>query len=195
MWGHLERQQEDLPSKRWLIGPALYFLSKSPSSLEKWLFSELILNLKMLTLMALMLWVNWRRGITWFSCGLPRPLLPSGNPPPSLHSWNRWRSGMKCHQRSGTHSMCHKHTETETGLIRGIFTLQWGMSKRRRVCRKSIIWPQLILTSLLMWPHSCRTLFDHLTTLTNNTLHFYSLGSRRQGINRFLGRHLLDTTC
>ena len=106
----------------------------------------------------------------------PSASAPVRQPSPSLHSWNRWRSGI-CHQRSGTHSMCHKHTETETGLIRRIFALQWGMSKRRRVCRKSIIWPQLILTSLLMWAHSCRTLFDHLTTLTNNTLHFYSLGS------------------
>ena len=42
-----------------------------------------------LILMGGMLKVDWRRGITWFhrsSCGRPRPLLPSGNPPPPTPS-------------------------------------------------------------------------------------------------------------
>ena len=87
------RTKRKTSGKKVINGPALYFLSKSPSSRAKGLFSELILKRWR--------WSCWRgrwrcTGTQWregspgvhrSSCGLlslPRPLLPSGNPPFTL---------------------------------------------------------------------------------------------------------------
>ena len=78
-------QEKDKTAKMEWNWPALYLLSKSASSRAKRLFSELILIGRMLK-------VNWdfERGITWCPPfllrppSLPRPLLPSGNPPFTL---------------------------------------------------------------------------------------------------------------
>ena len=112
-------------AKKVINGPALYFLSKSPSSRAKGLFSELILKRWR--------WSCWRgrwrcTGTQWregspgvhrSSCGLlslPRPLLPSGNPP--LHSWNRWRSLVQV----ALYRSLLRHTETIPHICYFLYT-------------------------------------------------------------------------
>ena len=126
IWGHEEGQKDNLPSNRWLImpliilGPALYFLSKSPSSRAKGLLSELMVKFD----------VDLDGGdveggleerdhlVPPFLLRPPSASAPVRRPPP-LHSWNRWRSGVSLKR----HFAAASNLTARMTLINRIFLL------------------------------------------------------------------------